>query len=72
MAMTQWDADAYRRRGLVAQEAAAQAPTEALKIQWLDLAERYFDMADQIAAENDPTLRLPHKLHGLHSGRLLL
>lgn len=69
---TQWDADAYRQRGLMAQERAAEAPTEALKTLWLELAERYFEMADQIAAEDDPALRLPHRLRAPQGGRILL
>jgi hypothetical protein len=72
MAETQWDCDAYRQRGLMAQEKAAEAPTEGLKTLWLELAERYFEMADQIAGEEDPSLRLPHKLHAPHGGRILL
>ena len=72
MATTQWDCEAYRERGLMAQEKAAEAPTEGLKTLWLELAERYFEMADQIAIEDDPALRLPHKLHTPRGGRILL
>ena len=70
MAKTQWDADAYRQRGLMAQEKAASAPTEGLKTLWLELAERYFEMADQVCDEAE--LRFPHKLHSPQGGRILL
>ena len=72
MAKTQWDCEAYRQRGLMAQEKAAEAPTEGLKTLWLELAERYFEMADQIAVEDDPAPHLPHKLHTPRGGRILL
>jgi len=71
MAAQDWDAAAYRERALMAQEKAAEAPTEGLKTLWLELAERYFELADQV--EPDAELRFPHKLHALHGGgRILL
>ena len=70
MAETQWDADAYRQRGLMAQEKAAEAPTEGLKALWLELAERYFEMADQVSDEAE--LRFAHKLNARHGGRMML
>jgi hypothetical protein len=71
MAEMEWDAAAYRERALMAQKRAAEAPTEGLKALWLELAERYFELADQVgdAAE----LRFPHKLHAPQGGgRILL
>ena len=56
-----WDAAAYRERALGAQKKAAEAPTEGLKTLWLELAERYFELADRIAPET--LLRFPHKAH---------
>ena len=71
MAAQDWDAAAYRERALMAQEKAAEAPTEGLKTLWLELAERYFELADQV--EPDAELRFPHKLHAPHGGgRILL
>jgi hypothetical protein len=67
----EWDAAAYRARALAAQQRAAEAPSEGLKALWLELAERYFELADQ--AEPDAELRFPHKLHKRgNSGRVLL
>ena len=48
MAEMEWDAAAYRERALMAQKKAAEAPTEGLKTLWLELAERYFELADQV------------------------
>jgi len=71
MADTGWDPAAYRERALSAQKKAAEAPTEGLKALWLELAERYFELADQ--AEPETELRFPHKLHGpANTGRILL
>ncbi|HKQ09789.1 MAG TPA: hypothetical protein VJS85_01255 [Rhizomicrobium sp.] len=63
-----WDAAAYRERALVAQKKAAEAPTEGLKTLWLELAERYFELADRIVPET--LLRFPHKPG--HHGRIPL
>lgn len=71
MAEMDWDAAAYRERALMAQKKAAEAPTEGLKALWLELAERYFELADQ--AEPDAELRFPHKRLSPHGGgRILL
>jgi hypothetical protein len=71
MAAKEWDATAYRERALMAQNKAAEAPTEGLKALWLELAERYFELADQV--EPDAELRFPHKLHSPQGGgRILL
>ena len=71
MAAKEWDAAAYRERALMAQKKASEAPTAGLKTMWLELAERYFELADQV--EPDAGLRLPHKLHApQRSGRMLL
>ena len=70
MAKSLWDADAYRQRGLMAQEKAAEAPTEGLKTLWQELAERYFEMADQVG--NEAELRFPHKRNSPPRGRMLL
>lgn len=72
MAEMEWDAGAYRERALMAQKKAAEAPTEGLKTLWLELAERYFELADQADADTERALRLPHKLHAPHGGRILL
>ncbi|HSS13400.1 MAG TPA: hypothetical protein VLL04_05890 [Rhizomicrobium sp.] len=64
------DAAGYRERALAAQKRAAEAPTTNLAALWLELAERYFDLADQV--EQPAALRFPHKLHAGHSGRPLL
>jgi hypothetical protein len=70
-AKTEWDSAAYRERALMAQKRAAEAPTEGLKTLWLELAERYFELADQVLPEAE--LRFPHKLQGPGSGgRILL
>ena len=37
----------YRERGISAQQRAAEAPTDGLRQLWLELAERYFELADQ-------------------------
>jgi hypothetical protein len=37
----------YRARGLAAQQRAADAPTDGLKTLWLELAQRYFELADE-------------------------
>ena len=67
----EWDAAAYRARALAAQKKAAEAPTEGLKTLWEELAERYFELADQVEPEAE--LRFPHKLHkSAHGGRILL
>ena len=66
-----WDAAAYRKRALEAQEKAAEAPSEGLKTLWLELAERYFELADQV--EPDSLLRFPHKSRKpANGGRALL
>jgi len=70
MAEMEWDAAAYRERALMAQKRAAEAPTEGLKALWLELAERYFELADQVG--DDSALRFPHKLHAPQGGRILL
>ncbi len=54
----------------MAQEKAAEAPTEGLKALWLELAERYFEMADQVSDEGE--LRFAHKLNARHGGRMML
>jgi len=67
----EWNAAAYRARALAAQKKAAEAPTEGLKTLWEELADRYFDLADQIEPEAE--LRFPHKLHKpANRGRALL
>jgi hypothetical protein len=63
MAEMEWDAGAYRERALIAQKKAAEAPSEGLKTLWVELAERYFELADQADAETESALRFPHKLH---------
>ena len=71
MAAKEWDAAAYRERALMAQKKAAEAPTAGLKTLWLELAERYFELADQV--EPDAELHFPHKLRGpQRSDRILL
>lgn len=71
MAKKDWDAAAYRERALMAQEKAAAAPTEGLKSLWLELAERYFALADE--AGEDAALHFPHRLHApQRGGRVLL
>jgi len=70
MAEMEWDAAAYRERALMAQKRAAEAPTEGLKALWLELAERYFELADQVG--DDAAMRFPHKLHAPQGGRILL
>jgi len=71
MAEMEWDAAAYRERALTAQEKAAGAPSEGLRTLWLELAERYFELADQVG--DDTALRFPHKLHKPQGGgRILL
>ena len=71
MAEMEWDAAAYRERALMAQKRAVEAPTEGLKALWLELAERYFELADQVG--DDTALRFPHKPHGPQGGgRILL
>jgi len=74
MADTDWDSAAYRERALMAQKKAAEAPTEGLKALWLELAERYFELADQADQAGPETeLRFPQKLHGPgNAGRMLL
>ena len=47
---------------LMAQKKAEEAPSEGLKGLWLELAERYFELADQVA--EDAALHFPNKLHG--------
>jgi hypothetical protein len=51
----------YRARGLVAQQRAADAPTAGLKILWLELAERYFELADEYDVGS--FLRFSARLH---------
>jgi len=71
MAAKEWDAAAYRERALMAQMKAAEAPSTGLKTLWLELAERYFELAEQV--EPDAELRFPHKLHApQRGGRILL
>ena len=72
MAEKEWDARAYRERALMAQNRAAEAPTEGLKALWLELAERYFELADQVDGDCESALHFPHKLHAPHGGRILL
>jgi len=36
----------YRERGISAQQRAAVAPTDGLRQLWLELAQRYFELAD--------------------------
>jgi hypothetical protein len=73
MAEMEWDSGAYRERALLAQKKAGAAPSEGLKTLWLELAERYFELADQADAETESALRLPHKLHAPSGGgRILL
>jgi hypothetical protein len=69
MTEMEWDAAAYRARALTAQKKAEEAPSDGLRILWLELAERYFELADQ--AEPDAPLRFSNKPHG-HGGRILL
>ncbi|MEO8301386.1 MAG: hypothetical protein ABI608_06315 [Rhizomicrobium sp.] len=69
MSEMEWDAAAYRERALMAQKKAEEAPTEGLKALWRELAERYFELADQLGG--DAALRFPHKLHA-PQGRILL
>jgi len=67
----EWDAAAYRERALMAQKRAAEAPTDGLRALWLELAERYFELADQVG--DDAALRFPHKPHAPQGGgRILL
>jgi hypothetical protein len=67
----EWDAATYRKRALEAQKTAAEAPSEGLKTLWLELAERYFELADQV--EPEALLRFPPKPHKpSHGGRILL
>jgi hypothetical protein len=70
MPETKWDAATYRERALGAQERAAGAPSPGLAALWLELAERYFELADQV--EQPDALRFPHKLHASPGGRALL
>ena len=42
----------YRERGILAQRWAAEAPTDGLRSLWLELAERYFELADEYDAES--------------------
>jgi hypothetical protein len=71
MADMEWDAAAYRERALAAQKKAAEAPTPGLASLWQELAERYFELADQV--EPEALLRFPHKLHRPQRvGRILL
>lgn len=39
--------ESYRERGLAAQLKAAEAPTNGLRILWLELADRYFALAEE-------------------------
>ena len=61
----------YRERALAAQKTAAEAPTDVLRAMWQELAERYFELADEI--EPEALLRFhsagKSKPHG---GRILL
>jgi hypothetical protein len=71
MTEMEWDAAAYRSRALMAQEKAAEAPTQGLAALWQELAERYFELADQV--EPEALLRFPHKPHKpANGGRILL
>jgi hypothetical protein len=66
MPETQCDAATYRERALSAQERAAAASSPGLSALWLELAERYFELADQV--DSPAALRFPHKLHASHGG----
>jgi hypothetical protein len=71
MSEVEWDAAAYRERALAAQKKAAEAPTPGLSALWQELAERYFELADQV--EPEALLRFPHKAHKpANGGRVLL
>ena len=60
MAEMEWDAAAFRARALAAQKRGAEAPTPGLATLWRELAERYFELADQV--EPEVPLRFVHKL----------
>jgi hypothetical protein len=47
----------YRERGISAQQWAAEAETDGLRSIWLELAERYFELAEQ--QEPEDLLRFP-------------
>ena len=47
----------YRERGISAQRWAAEAPTDGLRSLWLELAERYFELADEYDAGSSLNLR---------------
>ena len=40
----------YRERGISAQQRAAEAPADGLTLLWLELAKRYFELADEYDA----------------------
>ena len=71
MGKKDWDSVDYRERALVAQKTAAEAPTDALRAMWQELAERYFELAEEVAPEALLRFHSTGKSKP-HGGRILL
>lgn len=48
----------YRERGISAQQWAAEAATDGLRSIWLELAERYFELAEREESESPLKFKL--------------